>query len=581
MDHSDLKMVGSPHADVAKNEVLVIQEANTKIKEIIVEGITYNHPKELVQQKLNKTIAKYVAQVPTVRQDRVRRSLIQNAQKDYFLLSQNISTINRNMANKINSNANGFSINIFENTNSIITENKLRGYVTDERKGSAVIKDYRKQVRSVIKSLTVDSPEIQLNDVNNKPYKMSARNYAEMSVRYEANLNDIKNLKNKNVKLVWTSSHSDASPRCQPYQGKLYSLDGTSGTTEDGISYTPLDKALLGPKGDGNGIINGYNCRHYLIEYMPGSKPPVEYDRNSVLKENKINTKQRNFENNIRQLKLQERLAKKSGDKELAKRLNKKWKILELEYHKFSLKNDRAYFPWRCAISRNETVNRTKWGDQQTNTLREEIKVEIEQKYGNKIVKDPSTNLVTCNFETDEELENYKDANNINFGIAKPPKRLKSKEEIIKYENDRISSVINLRENLHDIELPKEYCNKLNFSTAKIVISESNYNENGKYKDGTAVHISKQHSEIGNSITHINNIMNLFKSPNGLRVFKVNNLEDKYPRYILANKYDENNVYFAIADNKVPNELELFNVYIKPIKEIETELNKNKMFELL
>ena len=366
MDHSDLKMVGSPHADVAKNEVLVIQEANTKIKEIIVEGITYNHSKELVQQKLNKTIAKYVAQVPPVRQDRVRRSLIQNAQKDYFLLSQNISTINRNMANKINSNANGFSINIFENTNSIITENKLRGYVTDERKGSAVIKDYQKQVRSVIKSLTVDSPEIQLNDVNNEPYKMSARNYAEMSVRYEANLNDIKNLKNKNVKLVWTSSHSDASPRCQPYQGKLYSLDGTSGTTEDGISYTPLDKALLGPKGDGNGIINGYNCRHYLIEYKPGSKPPVEYDRNSVLKENKINTKQRNFENNIRQLKLQERLAKKSGDKELAKRLNKKWKILELEYQKFSLKNDRAYFPWRCAISRNETVNRTKWGDKQT-----------------------------------------------------------------------------------------------------------------------------------------------------------------------------------------------------------------------
>lgn len=201
---------------------------------------------------------------------------------------------------------------------------------------------------------------------------MSARNYAEMKTRYEANLADVKELKEKQVKLVWTSSHADASPRCQPYQGKLYSLDGTSGKTEDGISYTPLDKALQGPKGDGNGIINGYNCRHYLIEYKPGSKAPIDYDKATVMRENQINNKQRNFESNIRQLKLQERLARKSGDKELATRLNNRWKILELEYQKFSLENDRAYFPWRTAIIRNEMVQRTKWGDKQ---VKEEISV--------------------------------------------------------------------------------------------------------------------------------------------------------------------------------------------------------------
>lgn len=366
-DSNNNRIVQSPQANVAKDEVLVVQEATTKIKEIIIEGITYNHSKEIVQQKLNKTIAKYVNQIPESRKEKVKRSLIQIAQKDYFVVSQNIATINQNMANKISSQTvPGFSVNVFQDTKALLTENKIRGYVTDERKGSALIKDYQKQVRAVVKALTVDPPEIQLNDVNNKPYKMSTRSYAEMSVRYEANLEDVKNLKSNNVKLVWTSSHADASPRCQPYQGKLYSLDGTSGKTEDGISYTPLDKALLGPKGDGNGIINGYNCRHYLIEYKPGSRAPIDYDKATVMRENQINNKQRNFESNIRQLKLQERLARKSGDKELATRLNNRWKKLELEYEIYSLKNDRAYFPWRTAIITNEVIQKTKWGNNQS-----------------------------------------------------------------------------------------------------------------------------------------------------------------------------------------------------------------------
>ena len=55
-----------------------------------------------------------------------------------------------------------------------------------------------------------------------------------MEVRYEANLQDVAKLKEEGVKLVMASSHADASLRCAPYQGKLYSLDGSSGKTADG-----------------------------------------------------------------------------------------------------------------------------------------------------------------------------------------------------------------------------------------------------------------------------------------------------------------------------------------------------------
>lgn len=595
-DSNNNRIVQSPQANVAKDEVLVVQEATTKIKEIIIEGITYNHSKEIVQQKLNKIIAKYVNQIPESRKEKVKRSLIQIAQKDYFVVSQNIATINQNMANKISSQTvPGFSVNVFQDTKALLTENKIRGYVTDERKGSALIKDYKKQVRAVVKALTVDPPEIQLSDVNNKPYKMSTRSYAEMSVRYEANLEDVKNLKANNVKLVWTSSHADASPRCQPYQGKLYSLDGTSGKTEDGISYTPLDKALLGPKGDGNGIINGYNCRHYLIEYKPGSKAPIDYDKATVMRENQINNKQRNFESNIRQLKLQERLAKKSGDKELAKRLNNRWKILELEYQKFSLQNDRAYFPWRTAIIRDEAMNRTKWGDELTKDIKHDITFEKKEKirdelekltdnnYADKIIRDEKTQMVTCTFENKTQMDSYKIGHRVDFKNTIYPREIKKEKDekvrenkILEFENKRISSYINLKERLHDEYLSKEYCEKLGIANAEVVVLGARYNKDGSYKQGAAVHISTSHSDIGNSAEHINNVLGSFVAPKELRIA----YEKERPfRYVFSTKFKEDKIYYLLADKIDDSKFEFFDVFIREKEEFDKKL-RNDIIEI-
>lgn len=71
----------------------------------------------------------------------------------------------------------------------------------------------------------------------------SLRNRTEMEVRYNDHLNSIEELKASGHKLVICSVHSDCSERCSHWQGRIYSLDGTYGTTSDGKSYIPLEVA--------------------------------------------------------------------------------------------------------------------------------------------------------------------------------------------------------------------------------------------------------------------------------------------------------------------------------------------------
>jgi hypothetical protein len=230
----------------------------------------------------------------------------------------------------------------------------FRPYRDNASKGLALVQDYEKKVKNELIALSADPPVSQRVTKDGKPYKVNLRNRAEMKVRYDAQKKDVEKFQNDGVDLVWTSSHADCSGRCQSYQGKLYSISGKSGKTKEGIPYTPLQDALSGPLGDGNGIINGYNCRHRLIEYFAGSRAPVEYSKEVIEKERKIDTNQRRYENTIRNMKAQERLFRAAGDKEEASTLRKRWQRLNTNYEKYSLNNGRAYYNWRTRISDDE-----------------------------------------------------------------------------------------------------------------------------------------------------------------------------------------------------------------------------------
>lgn len=181
----------------------------------------------------------------------------------------------------------------------------------------------------------------------------SLRNLAEMEVRYQSHLDQIKDLRNKGVKLVIASVHSDCSERCAKWQGRVYSLDGTYGTTDDGRKYVPLEVATdvwyttKAGKRYKNGLL-GFNCRHYLIPYKSGfmfPKPNVQEER----KQYAITKKQRELERNVRYWR-----TKAINQKQVDRQgyLYSRQKAIEWNkiYIKFSQENNRAYYPSRTAI---------------------------------------------------------------------------------------------------------------------------------------------------------------------------------------------------------------------------------------
>lgn len=73
-----------------------------------------------------------------------------------------------------------------------------------------------------------------------------------------------------NIQLIEVSSHMGARPLCAPYQGRIFSRDGSKGVTTDGaggkIYYTPISETSYGqPAG-----LFGINCGHVQYPFVPG-----------------------------------------------------------------------------------------------------------------------------------------------------------------------------------------------------------------------------------------------------------------------------------------------------------------------
>lgn len=360
------RQIVSPKENVAENQVLTVTDATSKIKALIVKSYYENWSKDILEKEIAKVVQQVAGKVPERLLMDVKQALAQSAQKWHYAYMNNLKVINIELIKQLISkdaikvDNKTYSIDIASLAGKPATESKaiidrFRPLLTVDKIGSQVINDYEKRVKSEIKRLASDTANLSRVDKNGKPYTINVRNFAEMQVRYEENLKDVARLKEDGVKLVWTSSHADASGRCAPYQGRLYSLDGTSGKTDDGIPYSPLIEAQDGPRGDGNGIINGYNCRHRLIEYQPNSRSPKDYDRETIQRENAITSRQRLYERDIRNLKTQEELANQAGDKAAANQLNKQWHSTLDRYKSFSLSNKRPFYEWRTRVTESET----------------------------------------------------------------------------------------------------------------------------------------------------------------------------------------------------------------------------------
>ena len=180
----------------------------------------------------------------------------------------------------------------------------------------------------------------------------SLRNLAEMEVRYHDHEESIAELKTSGTRLVVCSAHADCSDRCAKWQGRVYSLDGTSGVV-DGHRYVPLENATniyyTSPNTGRtykNGLL-GFNCRHSLSPYRGELLPTVSAEERK--KEYAITRRQREYERDIRSAKAQA-MYNETLDPKKSEALYKEARKLYSEYKQFSRKHDRAYYPMRVRI---------------------------------------------------------------------------------------------------------------------------------------------------------------------------------------------------------------------------------------
>ena len=193
----------------------------------------------------------------------------------------------------------------------------------------------------------------QARDPDDVSGRNTLRNRAEMEVRYNAHLEQIAALREQGVNLVICSTHADCSERCRPWQGRVYSLDGTRGRTDDGRSYVPLEEATdiyyttKAGKTYKNGLL-GFNCRHFLVPYKSGyrfPKPNAAEER----REYEITQEQRRLETVVRKWRTKA-VEYKNTDRENYLKARSNAIAANKAYIAFSKQNNRAYYPSRTAL---------------------------------------------------------------------------------------------------------------------------------------------------------------------------------------------------------------------------------------
>ena len=333
-----------------------IEDTETQIRLTIRRGYFRNSANLL--EKVNKLIEECVKELPESMKQNTRKSLQAFAQRLYSTLRINLGANGLAVAWALSKALQGgLTRSEYMTLKQPITVAKV---ITDKpfeysttAKGvpnNLYSREYIKRVNKVMQKMA-DEQSMDANDIMGRN---SLRNFAEMSERYEFHNKELADLKGAGTKLVICSVHQDCSDRCFKWQGRVYSLDGTYGKTPDGRSYVPLEMATnqdqiykVNPRTGTayKGGLFGYNCRHRIYAFK-GQIPPT-VTRAEQKKENAINTKQREYENNIR--KWRER-ALVEVDPKTRREARQKAIALNKEYIAFSLDNGRAYYPDRCKV---------------------------------------------------------------------------------------------------------------------------------------------------------------------------------------------------------------------------------------
>ena len=339
-------------------------DIKTAIKQGVLSGSSFLTVKQSVQKVIDFALAKIQSQ--TLKRD-ARISLMRFADKAYRRFVQDLASIPSVLLPAVvvltrGITESGQKVGIYypkaENERKALRalqsfgENLHSNAIPVHQNGLPLDEFHKTYMNRVLTSLDGLSEEHAL-DPNDFTGRNSLRNLAEMQVRYERHQDEIAACRAKGTKLVVSSVHADCSDRCSHWQGLVYSLDGTSGTTEDGRKYQPLENATdvyyttKAGRTYKNGLL-GFNCRHKLFEYKAGMEiPSVSVAEQK--REYAITWRQREMERAVVSAREVALCFKGVGGN-----LYRKWRNIAKErfeeYKKFSQLHERAYYPDRVKI---------------------------------------------------------------------------------------------------------------------------------------------------------------------------------------------------------------------------------------
>jgi hypothetical protein len=160
------------------------------------------------------------------------------------------------------------------------------------------------------------------------------------------------------VETFQISSHGGARPLCAPYQGKFYSWDGSSGVVHDLRGNEYIYESIYDTSyGEPAGIF-GINCGHNPQTFVDGYNIP-RYEETSDFEANaeeyRESQKQRYFEREVRQAKLEAIAQDAAGNKDAFDKAAAKVRQANANYKEFCKSTGRTPRPDRLQVYTSET----------------------------------------------------------------------------------------------------------------------------------------------------------------------------------------------------------------------------------
>ena len=343
---------------------MALEEAETKIRQVTKDEYFKHSPKAAIDRKIFAVIRESLKAVSIPSLKRAAEiSLLEFYTRQYRELSHSlfrqapviaaIALLNGRRADgtavKASASERAAAWRVLENSG--YTGPRIMG-VPAQKYSQEYIK---KNVQPALDRLAEQYP-YDPDTMTELEHRNSLRNRAEIEVRGKAQEDAINGFKASGTRLVICSTHADCSARCRPYQGRVYSLDGTRGRTDDGREFVPLEEATQNPRDRyvtragrvwQNGLL-GFNCRHFLVPYQSGYRFPPP-DVKTERREYAITETQRRLERHVREWRTK---AVEYKGVSHEKYLEARAKAVEWNrrYIEFSKKNKRAYYPSRTRL---------------------------------------------------------------------------------------------------------------------------------------------------------------------------------------------------------------------------------------